>query len=77
MGLRVILVPRNCALQHACHALASSMRAAEQAQDLVGVAGDVMAALQPLRPAIEAPAVPEDAVELEHGGSSRPWRDGP
>ena len=46
-------------------------------QDLVGVAGDVMAALGPLRPAFEAPAVPEDGTEHDiarTGDSSRPCR---
>lgn len=44
-------------------------------QDLVGVAGDVMAALGPLRPAFEAPAVPEDGTGhniQRNGVSSRP-----
>lgn len=47
-------------------------------QDLVGVAGDVMAALGPLRPAFEAPAVPEDGIGHDEGrdaDDSRPWRD--
>ena len=46
-------------------------------QGLVGVLGDVMAALGPLRPAFEAPAVPEDGIghDVERDGdSSRPWR---
>ena len=42
------------------------------------MAGDVMAALGPLRPAFEAPAVPEGGVghdDERDGDNSRPWRD--
>ena len=54
-------------------------------QDLVGVAGDVMAALESLRPAFEAPADlegglqdgPEHGAECDHDNSDRPWRRSP
>ena len=43
------------------------------------MAGDVMAALESLRPAFEAPADlqdgAEDRVVSDHGSSSRPWRE--
>ena len=54
---------------------ASHRHAAEHAQDLVGVAGDVMAALESLRPAFEAPADLEGALQdgAEHRGRQRSW----
>ena len=67
------LVPSNDFSLHAC--IVDEQNGLKRVQDLVGVAGDVMAALGPLRPAFEAPAVPEDGTghdNKRYGDSSRP-----